>query len=82
MPFYEYKCLECDKIFEIMHGVNDDSPTDMENCEEKLCRLQRIISAANFKIKGAGSRQQERRSGYLNFTPNMSQNSSYSPDKK
>ena len=35
MPLYEYKCLECDKIFEFIHGINDNPPEAVDKCEKK-----------------------------------------------
>jgi len=50
MPIYEYRCLHCDHLFEDLHKMNADMP----QCP--VCRgpVQRLISQANFRLKGAG----------------------------
>jgi|1_EtaG_2_1085319.scaffolds.fasta_scaffold38948_3 putative FmdB family regulatory protein len=66
MPLYEYKCLECDKIFEFIHGINDNPPEAVDKCEKKNCSLVRIISASNFRVKGP-PKNSLTRTGYVNF---------------
>jgi len=66
MPLYEYRCLECNKIFEFIHGINDDPPETAGECEKNNCSLVRIISATNFRIKGPPKNPMTR-AGYVNY---------------
>jgi len=66
MPFYEYKCLECNKIFEVRHGINDDPPETIEECEKEECHLEKLISQVNFRVSGHPKNPWSR-SGYANF---------------
>ncbi|MBY8966143.1 FmdB family zinc ribbon protein [Algiphilus sp.] len=52
MPFYEYQCPECGVEKEILHGINDKPEIPCEQC--KGANLQRLISAAGFRLKGGG----------------------------
>ncbi|MHA7833233.1 MAG: FmdB family zinc ribbon protein [Algiphilus sp.] len=52
MPFYEYQCPECGVEKEILHGINDKPEILCEQC--KGANLQRLISAAGFRLKGGG----------------------------
>ena len=66
MPFYEYKCFECDKIFEVRHSINEDPPEYIEACEKRECHLERLISEVNFRIKGV-PKNLSSRTGYVNY---------------
>ena len=50
MPLYEFRCLECDNLFEELLKLNADTP----HCP--VCRgpVQRLISPASFRLKGTG----------------------------
>ena len=37
MPRYDYKCLECDKIFEVEHSINAPA------LEECLCKDEKFL---------------------------------------
>ncbi|MFT3741788.1 MAG: zinc ribbon domain-containing protein [Gammaproteobacteria bacterium] len=52
MPIYEYQCLNCGKMTEILQGMNDPAPTECQYCGQPA--LTRKISAAGFQLKGAG----------------------------
>jgi len=52
MPFYEYQCPECGAEKEILHGINAKPEIACEQC--KGANLQRLISAAGFRLKGGG----------------------------
>lgn len=54
MPIYDYKCLECDKVFEHMQEMNEP---DLEEC---LCKkeqflVKRMISAPKFVVNDKSS---------------------------
>ncbi|MBW2056730.1 MAG: zinc ribbon domain-containing protein [Deltaproteobacteria bacterium] len=51
MPVYEYQCVVCGKIFEVLHGIHEDYKADCPSCHG---RVKRILSPSNFILKGAG----------------------------
>ena len=52
MPIYEYKCQSCGHELEKLQRISDPSLTDCPFCDEPA--LQRLMSAAGFRLKGAG----------------------------
>lgn len=52
MPLYEYGCSQCGKVSEISHRLSEPSPTDCPACGAPA--LSKLISAAGFRLKGAG----------------------------
>ena len=53
MPIYEYRCEKCGNELEVMHKVNDPSPTECPKCHEQTARRQ-ISKGAGFILKGSG----------------------------
>lgn len=54
MPIFEYRCNSCGTVSEFLTGVTQDQPEiACDNCGGT--KLERLMSAANFTIKG-GSR--------------------------
>ena len=51
MPLYEYKCNECNQVFEVMQRFSDSPLTLHEGCGGAL---QRLISAPALQFKGSG----------------------------
>jgi putative FmdB family regulatory protein len=51
MPIYEYRCQQCQKVFEYSHRMSDPSKT---TCEECGGALERLISRTAFTLKGGG----------------------------
>jgi putative FmdB family regulatory protein len=51
VPIYEYKCVECNKIFEAFQKISDDPLTECRFCTGKV---ERIISQTSFQLKGGG----------------------------
>ncbi len=51
MPIYEYQCQKCGKTFEYMQSMNDAPKKKCEKCGGKL---EKLISAAGFVLKGGG----------------------------
>ena len=51
MPLYEYKCLECENVIEVLQKLND---RPLRKC--KLCsgKLEKLISRTSFQLKGGG----------------------------
>ena len=52
MPIYEYKCQSCENELEKLQRLSDPALTDCPACDEPA--LRRLISAAGFRLKGAG----------------------------
>lgn len=51
MPIYEYKCSECDKIFEFL-VIGDSGPDVCPEC--KGDKIKRQMSSCGFISRGAG----------------------------
>ncbi len=53
MPIYEYKCKKCGSTFEAMQKI---SAEPLKKCEINGCKgkVQRLISASGFILKGSG----------------------------
>jgi len=52
MPIYEYECNACGKHSEILQKINDQPATECPKCKTKA--LKRLVSAAQFHLKGTG----------------------------
>jgi putative FmdB family regulatory protein len=52
MPIYEYRCNDCGHELERIQRMSEDPLRDCPACEKP--ELQRLISAAAFRLKGAG----------------------------
>jgi putative FmdB family regulatory protein len=54
MPIYEYRCTgrKCGQTYEFMHGLKDKPPR--ATCEKCGARLERMVSASSFVLKGTG----------------------------
>lgn len=52
MPIYEYVCESCGHYLEARQKLSDEPLTDCPNCRQS--RLERIVSASNFSLKGGG----------------------------
>ena len=52
MPIYEYQCQSCGHELEKIQRMSDDPLTGCPDCGEE--ELRRLISAAGFRLKGAG----------------------------
>ncbi len=52
MPTYDYRCLECEHVFEAFQGINDPHLTECPECNGKLKRL--IGAGAGLIFKGSG----------------------------
>jgi len=52
MPIYEYRCQSCGHELEKLQRLSDASLTDCPECGKST--LKRLVSAAGFRLKGAG----------------------------
>ena len=52
MPIYEYQCQSCGHKLEKLQRMSDAPLTDCPDCD--AVALRRLISAAAFRLKGAG----------------------------
>ncbi len=51
MPIYEYECMKCGKIDEVIQNFSDKPLTKCKHCSGKLSKL---ISHSSFHLKGTG----------------------------
>lgn len=54
MPRYDYKCLECDKVFEVEQKMTDD-PLEECLCENEQFLVKRLPSIPKLVINTPGS---------------------------
>ncbi len=52
MPIYEYQCEACGCSLEKLQRINDEPLLECPECGKPA--LQRLVSAAGFRLKGAG----------------------------
>jgi putative FmdB family regulatory protein len=51
MPLYEYRCVSCGRVTEVMHRVNQPGPKTCEACGGEM---QKMPSAPALQFKGSG----------------------------
>ena len=51
MPIYEFKCLDCERVFEKLLKVTDPQPSECDVCAG---RVEKLISRTGFQFKGEG----------------------------
>lgn len=61
MPIYEYQCSSCGHEMEKLQKISDAPLTDCPVCEKST--LQKMISAAGFRLKGGGWYETDFKSG-------------------
>ena len=52
MPIYEYQCAACGHTLESFQKMSDAPLTECPSCHANT--LQKLVSAAGFKLKGTG----------------------------
>lgn len=52
MPIYEYRCAECGHEMEKLQKISDPPLTECPACGKTA--LQKLVSAAGFRLKGGG----------------------------
>ena len=57
MPIYEFRCLKCDEIFELLFRSSDD-PQEMKcpHCGNE--DIERVLSRTNFSLGPSSSKPQ------------------------
>lgn len=61
MPIYEYQCKACGHEFESLQRISDEPLKDCPKCSAP--ELQKLISAAGFRLKGGGWYETDFKSG-------------------
>ena len=51
MPLYDYRCTECGREVEVMHGINDRGP---ESCQHCGGTMRKALSPPAIHFKGSG----------------------------
>jgi len=51
MPLYEYRCAQCNRLFEVIQKFSDEPLTVHEGCGGAV---ERLISAPGLHFKGSG----------------------------
>ena len=51
MPIYEYECMKCGEIEEVIQKFSDKALTKCKYCSGKL---QKLVSQSTFHLKGTG----------------------------
>ena len=59
MPRYDYVCVKCGHIVEVMHGVNDSGPARCERCGGEM---RKLLSTPAIVFKGSGWAKKDRSS--------------------
>ena len=52
MPIYEYQCAACGHAFEAIQKMSDAPLLECPSCAR--AQLQKLVSAAGFRLKGGG----------------------------
>ncbi len=61
MPFYEYRCEACGHELEALQKISDAPLLECPACNEQ--KLVKLVSAAAFRLKGAGWYETDFKSG-------------------
>lgn len=61
MPIYEYECQACGHKKEVLQKISDAPLTKCPKCGKP--ELKKLISAAGFRLKGAGWYETDFKSG-------------------
>jgi putative FmdB family regulatory protein len=51
MPIYEYRCIRCNNLFEVMQKITEDPLTECITCNGPV---KKLISNTSFQLKGSG----------------------------
>ncbi len=51
MPLYEYRCLKCEHVVEVLQKFSD---RPLRKCDLCSGKLEKLISRTSFQLKGGG----------------------------
>ena len=51
MPLYEYRCLKCEHVGEVLQKLSD---RPLRKCDLCSGKLEKLISRTSFQLKGGG----------------------------
>ena len=51
MPLYDYRCTDCGREVEVMHGINDTGPSTCQHCGGAM---RKALSPPAIHFKGSG----------------------------
>lgn len=80
MPIYEYRCEACGQHTELVQKFSDPPATDCPHCQAP--KLQKLISAAAFHLKGNGWYVTDFRDKKSDVTTPTTDKTEDKPDKK
>ena len=60
MPYYQYKCNDCEHEFEVRQRMSDDPLTDCPVCNG---RIRRVVNSVGVVFKGSGFYVTDTRNG-------------------
>jgi putative FmdB family regulatory protein len=76
MPIYEYQCQACGHVFEAIQKMADEPLKKCPECNKS--KLQKLVSAAGFRLSGGGWYETDFKSGKKK---NVTESGSGSGDK-
>jgi len=80
MPIYEYQCVECEHIEEVIQKVSDEPLLECPACNKPA--LKKKVTAAGFRLSGGGWYETDFKSGdKKNLTESASGKAKDSEDK-
>jgi len=58
MPIYEFRCLKCGKIFELLKLTKEDEPVKMKCPQCSSPEIERVLSTINIgtSVRGSGTK--------------------------
>jgi putative FmdB family regulatory protein len=59
MPIYEFKCLACSQVFELLKLKKDDEKSGMKCPKCKSDEVERILSSVSFITSGGGKKSKQ-----------------------
>jgi putative FmdB family regulatory protein len=66
MPLYDYRCTECGREVEVMHGIHDSGPATCEHCGGAM---RKALSPPAIHFKGSGWAKKDAAAGARKAKP-------------
>jgi putative FmdB family regulatory protein len=66
MPLYDYRCTECGREVEVMHGINDSGPATCQHCGGAM---RKALSPPAIHFKGSGWAKKDAAAGARKAKP-------------